>query len=102
MRHRYQKDPNSTGTCKECNQGRSEEVHRMLIWRKASSGAYIAYEEYGSPGFGTVFRCKQDNEKTWWSEVSGTDGDQFDWQRIASNPTLPRAKAACEQHRKEP
>jgi hypothetical protein len=101
-RHRYVKEPGREGICIECNQGRSEDIHNLLVWHKAPSGSWVSSltSTYGQ------YRCRPSNPygrsgkaSVWWPEVSN-DGD---WTRIGGSHgvKLTEAKEMCEQHREE-
>ena len=107
MRHAYRKDPGRDGMC-TCGQGRSQDVHNMLVWRKAPSGNWVADVRDGN-----IYRCRPSNPhgrsgkaSVWWPEFASLDelrqserGEN--WTRIGSEvgTSLVNAKTACEQHR---
>lgn len=107
-RHRYQKDPGRDGMC-TCGQGRSENIHRMLVWRKAPSGNWVS-----NIAEGVVYRCRPSNPygqrakgSWWWAECDSVEdlkkkeGRDEEWSRIsgAVGISLAEAKAVCEEHR---
>lgn len=88
MRHRYKKDPGRDGVC-TCGQGRSEDVHQLLVWRKARTGNWLSDVVRGE-----LFRCRAAQGK-WIPER----GQNPDWLTLGEPTTLAKAKAVCELHR---
>jgi hypothetical protein len=88
-RHRYDKDPDRDGMCR-CGQGRSEDVHRVLTWRKARTGNWLSDWVRS----GVYYRCRE-NAGKWIPEVAQNPS----WITLARPSTLTMAKAECEQHR---
>jgi hypothetical protein len=89
-RHPYKKHPDRDAIC-ECGQGRAEDVHRMMVWRKARTGNWLS--DTTREG---VYRCRYMGNK-WIPEV----GQNPDWLSLDGALTLAEAKAVCERHREE-
>lgn len=89
-RHRYDKEPGNDGVC-TCGQGRSEDIHRMLVWHKARTGNWLSEVMRGA-----MYRCREAEGK-WIPELA----DNPHWFMIGPPMTLAKAKAVCEQNREE-
>lgn len=88
-RHMYQKDPDRDAIC-TCGQGRAEDVHQMLVWRKARTGNWLS----DSTSRGAVYRCRASG--VGWVPESGENPN---WISLGSPTTLAAAKQICEGHR---
>lgn len=95
-RHPYRKDPGRDAIC-TCGQGRSEDVHAMMTWRKSSGLGFW----YSGPVNDVAYRIRTrlHVDACWWPEF--TLLTEEDWTRIGSavGTSLARAKALCEEHR---
>jgi len=88
QRHGYKKDPNREGMC-TCGQGRSQDVHQALIWRRAPTGNWLS--DTSREG---VYRCREFNGK-WIPE----HGENPLWNSLSEPVAFNRAKEVCEEHR---
>ena len=93
IRHRYEKEPFYEGIC-TCGQGRAEDIHNLMTWRKAESGNWVS-----DLTDGVVYRCRRDGGK-WWPECAAIGEDWF-WTALANGLTLAEAKVACEEQREQ-
>lgn len=102
-RHAYRKDGDAV--CK-CGQGRSEDVHNMLAWRKAPSGSWVSDLTKG-----VVYRIRTRRlsgiNAVWWPEYGVLDElrraekENEGWTRIGNGVgvSLAQAKMMCEEQR---
>jgi len=88
-RHRYVKDRSSQGRCDECGQSPSEDIHRLLVWKKAPSGNFVSNTDRG-----TIWRCRETRDG-WLPER----GENPDWVTLAGPTSLAVARATCERDR---
>jgi hypothetical protein len=93
-RHRYKTSSGRNGTC-TCGQGRSEEIHRLLVWHRATTGNWVS--EIADDN--AVYRCRHSADLYWWPEVL-VFGELEGWSALGNGEfTLVAAKAACEAAR---
>ena len=98
IRHLYRMHPTRGAICRVCDQGRAEDVHNLLTWRKASGTGFY----YGGPDNGVYYRIRTRLGKAiWWPEFSLVHEE--DWTRIGNGVgvKLAQAKLMCEEHREE-
>lgn len=93
-RHRYDKDAQREGMC-QCGQGRGEDIHNILTWRKAPSGSWVT-DLVG----GVVWRCRSTSPGVWWPErIERLDKEGSDWETLGLPCSLALARKLCEQNR---
>jgi hypothetical protein len=98
IRHRYKKEAGRDGVCAVCNQGRSEALHALLVWKKAPSGNWVSNAIHDAPV--SVYRCRevQDGQQSRWIPEAGVNPD---WLMLTDPTDLADAKAVCESDREE-
>jgi hypothetical protein len=96
-RHRYAKEPGRDGVCATCSQGRSEDVHDLMVWRKSPVTGFW----YSGPVDGWAYRIRtQSGAAGWWPEV--TSLTEEDWSPLDIGVSLAKAKVECEEYRESP
>lgn len=88
IRHSYQKHPAEDAIC-VCGQGRAEDVHNLMVWKKAPSGNWCS-----SIADGLHYRCRSVGSR-WVPEL----GDNPTWRSLSEASTLVEAKKVCEEYR---